>query len=97
MTGMGAKRRRGGDGLPTRPLLNLVGSEQWYANLIDFNPKTVSPTVNYWNQALFSNYYGPKYIPFSGKLPKGVFLSVTRDEENFYVKGGQYDGGGFRA
>ena len=68
------------------PLLNLVGSEQWYANLIDFNPKTVSPTVNYWNQALFSNYYGPKYIPFSGKLPKGVFLSVTRDEENFYVK-----------
>ena len=68
------------------PLLNLAGSEQWYANLIDFNPATVSPTVNYWNQALFSNYYGPKYVPFSGKLPKGVFLSVTRDEEHFYVK-----------
>ena len=49
------------------PLLNLAGSEQWYANRIDFNPATVSPTVNYWNQALFSNYYGPKYVPFSGK------------------------------
>lgn len=68
------------------PLLNLVESEQWYSNLIDFNPKVVCPSANYWNQLLFRKYYGPEAVPFDSKLPKGVYLSVTQDEEYRYFK-----------
>lgn len=68
------------------PLLNLVGSEHWYTNLIDFNPGTVCPTINYWNQYLFFNYCGTKYIPVKGKLPEGMYVSVTADGENTFMK-----------
>lgn len=68
------------------PLMNLVESEQWYANLIDFNPRTVCPSVNYWNQLLFRKYYGPEAVPFTGKLSKGVYLSVTQDKAYRYFK-----------
>ena len=68
------------------PLMNLAECEQWYSNLIDFNPKTVCPSVNYWNQLLFRKYYGPEAVPFQGKLPKGVYMSVTQDSKNRYIK-----------
>lgn len=68
------------------PLLNLVECEQWFSNLIDFNPRTVCRSVNYWNQLLFRKYYGPEAIPFQGKLPKGIYLSVTQDSHYCYIK-----------
>ena len=52
------------------PLLNLVGSEQWYANLIDLIRRRFPDGQLLEPGALF-NYYGPKYIPFSGKAAKG--------------------------
>lgn len=68
------------------PLLNLVECEQWYSNLIDFNPRTVCPSVNYWNQLLFRKYYAPEAVPFRGKLPKGVYLSVTQNSDALFMK-----------
>ena len=68
------------------PLMNLVECEQWYSNLIDFNPRTISPSVNYWNQLLFRKYYGPEAVPFKGNLPKGIYLSVTQDKTYRYFK-----------
>ena len=68
------------------PLLNLVDSENWFSNLIDFNPKMVCPSVNYYNQKLFCNYYGATAIPFSGKLPSRCYVSVTRDDSKVYLK-----------
>ena len=68
------------------PLYNLVECDQWTHNLIDFNPKTLAYTSNYYVQKLFSNYLGTEYIPFSEKLPEHVFASVTEDENAYYLK-----------
>jgi alpha-L-arabinofuranosidase len=68
------------------PLYNLAECDQWMHNLIDFNPKTVAYTSNYYVQKLFSNYLGTEYVGFDDKLPEHVFASVTEDEGAYYLK-----------
>lgn len=68
------------------PLLNLIGSDQWFANLIDFNPKNLCRTANYYVQQLFSKYYGFTAVPYKGVLPPRVYLSITETESNIYLK-----------
>ena len=68
------------------PLYNLAECDQWGHNLIDFNPKTVAFTSNYYMQKLFSNYLGTEYVPFDEKLPEHVFASVTEDADAYYLK-----------
>lgn len=68
------------------PLFNLVESRQWLHNLIDFSPSRVCLTANYMVQKLFSNNIGSQYIPYEGSLPANIYLSVTADEKNIYIK-----------
>ena len=68
------------------PLLNLVDSENWYANMIDFNPQTVCPSVNYYVQQLFSRNYGTTGIRVDDKLPEHVYASCSMDEQYIYLK-----------
>ncbi len=68
------------------PLFNLVGSRQWFHNLIDFNPATVSPTANYLVQQIFSSHIGSRYVPCQGNLPKDIFVSATLDADKLYIK-----------
>ena len=64
----------------------IRSSKKFFANLIDFNPKTVAYTSNYFVQKLFSNYLGTEYVGFDDKLPEHVFASVTEDEDAYYLK-----------
>ncbi len=72
------------------PLFNLIDSENWFSNLIDFNPAEVCPSANYYNQQLFGKYYGPVAVPLEGKLPegvhKGVYASATKSDDTLYLK-----------
>ncbi len=68
------------------PLFNLVECDQWFHNLIDFNPKTINYTANYYTQKLFSTYLGTEYVPFEGSLPEHVYASVTEDGQAYYMK-----------
>ncbi|MGY1551358.1 alpha-L-arabinofuranosidase C-terminal domain-containing protein [Microbacterium sp. A588] len=68
------------------PLLNNVGSRLWPHNLIDFNPETVMPTVNYEVQRLFGNTIGETVVPVVSEPPQGVFVSSTATSDRQYVK-----------
>ena len=68
------------------PLFNLVTSLQWTHNLIDFNPKTYIENANYKLQKLFAANTGNEYVPFEGKLKKGVYLSETKRGNEHYIK-----------
>lgn len=68
------------------PLFNLVDCDIWNHNLINFNPKTVCLSTNYYVQQMFSLYRGNKTLDFIGELPESVYLSVTEDEKNIYIK-----------
>lgn len=68
------------------PLFNLIDSDQWFSNLIDFSPKSVCPSVNYYTQRLFMNYRGNISIAFKANLPSHVYVTITRDQENIYAK-----------
>ena len=68
------------------PLFNLVDSDQWNHNLINFNPKTVCRTTNYYVQQMFACNVGSQYLPFEGELPEHVYVSVTEDDTYAYVK-----------
>lgn len=68
------------------PLFNLIDSEQWNHNLIDFNPKTVCLTANYFVQQLFSANIGENYLPFDGALPERNYCSITGDASTLFLK-----------
>lgn len=68
------------------PLFNLVDSDQWNHNLINFNPKTVCRTTNYYVQQMFACNVGSQYLPFEGELPEHVYVSVTENDTCAYVK-----------
>lgn len=68
------------------PLFNLIDCDQWNHNLINFNPKAVCLTTNYYVQELFSNYVGNTYLPHDSTLPDRVYLSATADAEYLYLK-----------
>lgn len=68
------------------PLFNMIDSNQWFSNMIDFSPKSVCPSVNYYVQKFFMNYAGDIYVPHKGKLPAHVYVSITRDKNALYIK-----------
>lgn len=68
------------------PLFNLVDCDIWNHNLINFNPKTVCLSTNYYVQQMFSLYRGNKTLDFTGELPESVYMSVTENEKNIYIK-----------
>lgn len=68
------------------PLFNLVTCLQWTHNLIDFNPRTYIENANYKIQKLFGTHTGNEYIGSVGKLPKNVYVSVTKKENEHYIK-----------
>lgn len=68
------------------PLFNMVDSNQWFSNMIDFSPKSVCPSVNYYVQKMFMNYVGNVYVAYKGKLPPHVYISITRDRKALYIK-----------
>lgn len=68
------------------PLFNLIDCDIWNHNLINFNPKTVCLSANYYVQQMFSLYKGNKTLDFMGELPDSVYMSVTEDEKHAYVK-----------
>lgn len=68
------------------PLFNLVDCDIWNHNLINFNPKTVCLSANYYVQQMFSLYRGNKTLDFTGELPEHVYLSVTENDKNVYIK-----------
>lgn len=68
------------------PLFNLIDSDQWNHNLINFNPETLCYTLNYYVQKLFSNYVGTHTLPIEDELPEHVHMTITEDEEHVYLK-----------
>ena len=68
------------------PLFNLADCDQWFHNLIDFNPETYVETVNYKVQRLFGEITGTDYVGFEGKLPKKCYMSAVSSEELLIIK-----------
>lgn len=68
------------------PLFNMVDCDQWNHNLINFNPKTLCLSVNYYVQKMFGANVGNRYLPFAGDLPEHMYCSVTEDEKYIYLK-----------
>lgn len=68
------------------PLFNLIDSDQWNHNLINFNPKTLCLSTNYYVQQMFGCNLGNWYLPYEGELPEHVFVSATETDDTIYVK-----------
>lgn len=68
------------------PLFNLVESDQWNHNLINFNPWTLCLSTNYYVQKIFASRLGIQYLPYTGTLPEHTYLSATEDENHIYLK-----------
>ena len=68
------------------PLFNLVESDQWNHNLINFNPQTLCLSTNYYVQKMFASYLGTRYLPYEGTLPEDIYLSATEDGDAVYLK-----------
>lgn len=68
------------------PLFSRVGGEQWKHNMINFNSLYTLKTLNYHVQELYSNNYGPKYLPVETPEKDGVFTSVTANDEYVFIK-----------
>ena len=68
------------------PLFNLIDSDQWNHNLINFNPATLCRTLNYYVQKMAGNYIGTHTLPVETELPEHVYMSVTEDEDHVYMK-----------
>lgn len=68
------------------PLFNLVESDQWNHNLINFNPQTLCLSTNYYVQKMFASCLGTQYLPYEGTLPENIYLSATEDEDTVYLK-----------
>lgn len=74
------------------PTFAKLNAQCWAQNLIWFDSQEVILTPSYYNQMLFSNNYGSKYIKsvFSNgsTIQDGIYESVTVDEdsETLYIK-----------
>lgn len=68
------------------PLFNLIGSDQWRHNLIDFNPAEMCLTSNYLVQRIFSVTSGDEYIPMEAQKPERVFVSLVKKDDKKYLK-----------
>ncbi|MDE5548820.1 MAG: hypothetical protein K2J13_01060, partial [Clostridia bacterium] len=69
------------------PTFAKINSQCWNLNMIWFDSQNIVLTPNYFNQMLFANNTGSKYID-TGIDAKGVYSSASVDEEEqvIYVK-----------
>jgi alpha-N-arabinofuranosidase len=68
------------------PLFSLCEGEQWFHNLINFNPAHVLLTSNYFVQKMFYTNMGTEVVDMQGELPKGIFASATTTKDRVFVK-----------
>ncbi|MGN0467803.1 MAG: alpha-L-arabinofuranosidase C-terminal domain-containing protein [Acutalibacteraceae bacterium] len=68
------------------PLFNLIGSDQWRHNLIDFNPACLCETSNYLIQKLFGTTSGNTYIPTDCEKPERVFVSCVENGSEKHLR-----------
>ena len=68
------------------PLFNMIGGTQWRHNLIDFNQRTVVHSTNYLLQKLYCNAVGKNVYKTSFTDEDGVYVSVSGDEQEKFVK-----------
>lgn len=68
------------------PLFSMVDGAHWNHNMIWFNQLTHMCTANYYVQQLFGTYLGKQYLPVDGPLPETVHISLTADENSYYLK-----------
>lgn len=74
------------------PTFAKLNAQCWAQNLIWFDSQEVILTPSYYNQMLFSNNYGSKYIKSvfanGSTVQDGIYESVTVDEESetLYIK-----------
>lgn len=69
------------------PTFAKIDAQCWNLNMIWFDSQNIVLTPNYFNQMLFANNTGSRYID-TGIDAKGIYTSTTVDEENeiIYVK-----------
>ncbi|MDE6188966.1 MAG: hypothetical protein K2G37_01600 [Clostridia bacterium] len=69
------------------PAFAKINAQRWKINMIWFDSQSIVLTPNYFNQMLFANNTGNKYIE-TGISGKGVYSSTSIDEEEqvIYVK-----------
>jgi len=68
------------------PLFSLVEGEQWFHNLINFNPAHVLLTANYFVQKMYGSTVGEKVVDMQGELPAGVYASATVTKDRLVLK-----------
>lgn len=68
------------------PLFCFSSDRQWKQNLIDFNPKAVVRSTNYFVQQMYGQHQGTRVVAFEGQLPKNVYLSVTETADKYILK-----------
>lgn len=68
------------------PLFAMSEGMQWSHNLIWFNPEYILKTPNYYVQQMFGAHIGEYYFKAEGGLPEHTYLSVTGDNEKYYIK-----------
>ena len=68
------------------PLFNLVSSDQWRHNLIDYNPQNMCLTTNYHVQRMFSSTCGKFYVPTLGKVDENIYISCVEADEKTYLR-----------
>ncbi|MCF0132720.1 MAG: alpha-L-arabinofuranosidase [Blautia sp.] len=72
------------------PLFNRIGHSQWKPDLIWFDDQKVYTTPSYQVQKMYANYRGDYIVPLNGQekelRAKGIYVSVTRNEDEFFVK-----------
>lgn len=65
------------------PLLAKEGHTQWRPDLIYFDNRTVTPSVNYYVQKLFMHNAGDRYLPAEVETARGsVASSVVQDSKS---------------
>lgn len=68
------------------PLLCLVQGNQWKHNMIEFNPRSVMKTANYFVQRMFMRNIGTEFLDIIGNMPEKVYASATQNEKNLFFK-----------
>lgn len=68
------------------PLFSMVDGAHWNHNMIWFNQQTHMYTANYYVQQIFSTHLGEKYLPLTGNIPESVCLSLTANNDTYFLK-----------
>lgn len=68
------------------PLFAMSEGMHWAHNLIWFNPEHIMKTANYYVQQMFGTHIGEYCFETEGQLPERIYLSVSGDDEKYYIK-----------